>query len=59
MESSKGWDLPDDPFERQQRVAEIADQICDDTDRVYFEYMNRVLERVIIGLGRAAIEETP
>ena len=40
------WNLPEDPFERQARVSEIADEICQQYDEIFFRVMNRVLEEV-------------
>ena len=40
------WNLPEDPFERQARVSEIADEMCQQYDEIFFRVMNRVLEEV-------------
>ena len=40
------WNLPEDPFERQTRVSEIADEMCQQYDEIFFRVMNKVLEEV-------------
>ena len=40
------WNLPEDPFERQARVSEIADEMCQQYDEIFFRVMNKVLEEV-------------
>ena len=49
------WNLPEEPIERQRRAQEIADEICDEYDELYYEYMNRLISNV----GRVAIEKAP
>lgn len=61
------WNLPEDPRERRQRVSEIAARLCDEYDDMYFDFFNRVLERVReeatpradtpSNLGRVALSE--
>lgn len=46
METNNSWNLPDDPYERQIRVAEIADQMAARYDEIFFEVMNRILAEV-------------
>ena len=59
------WNLPEDPFERQTRVGEIADEMCQQYDEIFFRVMNKVLEEVghneiQRNLGNIALqEETP
>ena len=59
------WNLPEDPFERQTRVGEIADEMCQQYDEIFFRVMNKVLEEVRHNeiqrnLGNIALqEETP
>ena len=45
-EKINSWNLPEDPFERQARVSEIADEMCQKYDEIFFRVMNRVLEEV-------------
>jgi predicted transcriptional regulator len=61
------WNLPEDPFERQARVSEIADEMCQQYDEIFFRVMNRVLEEVRANnlrnerqrnLGRQALQES-
>lgn len=40
------WNLPEDPFERQARVSEIADEMCQQYDEIFFRVMNMILEEV-------------
>lgn len=47
MESfNNSWDLPEDPFERKEKVAQLADELCDKFDKIYYEFMNKILEEV-------------
>ena len=66
-EKINSWNLPEDPFERQARVSEIADEICQQYDEIFFRVMNRVLEEVRANnlrnerqrnLGRQALQES-
>ncbi len=43
-EKINSWNLPEDPFERQARVSEIADEMCQRYDEIFFRVMNRALE---------------
>lgn len=52
------WNLPDDPYERQQRVTEIADDLIERYDAVYFEAMDRILEKVRANIAHTAISNT-
>ena len=45
-EKVNSWNLPEDPFERQTRVGEIADEMCQRYDEIFFRVMNKVLEEV-------------
>lgn len=45
-EKINSWNLPEDPFERQARVSEIADEMCQQYDEIFFRVMNKVLEEV-------------
>ena len=62
-----GWDLTEDPFERRARVSEIADEICQRYDEIYFSIMNKILDEVRANnlrnerqrnLGRQALQES-
>lgn len=56
--SENSWNLPEDPYERQARVREIADDLCRQYDEISFRYMNKILEKVRADMGRLAIEDT-
>ena len=45
-EKINSWNLPEDPFERQARVSEIADEMYQQYDEIFFRVMNKVLEEV-------------
>lgn len=40
------WNLPENDFERQERVSEIADEIIRGYDEVFYDYMNKILDLV-------------
>lgn len=60
------WNLPEDPRERRQRVSEIAEDLCNQFDEIFYEFANKILEEVReearradtpSSLGRVALSE--
>lgn len=40
------WNLPEDEYERKDRVSEIADEIIRQYDEAFYDYMNKILDQV-------------
>lgn len=40
------WNLPEDPYERQEKVAQLADELCDRFDKIFYELANKALNEV-------------
>lgn len=50
------WNLPEDPRERKKRASEIAEDLCNQFDEIFYEFANKILEEVREEARRADIQ---